>query len=98
MCTTLLHRIDLLNKEMDKIEKSQYIGIECDSDEEFQEDESDVDYQSDDASTSKGVDYDIDKMFQIIKYRDFNKWSMSHIHNRFKQIHDGENGRKQLSR
>lgn len=76
---------------------SQYFGLECDSDEELQ-DESDEEYYSEDESLRKTVDYDIDKMFEIIKCRDFNKWSLSHIHNRYKKIDGGPNGRMQLSR
>lgn len=77
---------------------SQYLGIECDSDEDIADDESDVDYLSDSETTRKTVDYDLDKMFEIIKKRDFNKWSMTHIHNQFTKIHQGDAGRKQLSR
>lgn len=88
----------VLRNEMDKVHTSQFIGLECDSDEEVLEDESDVDYHSDDDSTRKVVDYDIDKMFQIIKHRDFSKWSMSHIHHVFRKVHEDDAGRKQLSR
>lgn len=88
---------ELLRKEIDNIQMSQYFGLECDSDEELQ-DESDEEYYSEDESLRKTVDYDIDKMFEIIKCRDFNKWSLSHIHNRYKKIDGGPNGRMQLSR
>lgn len=77
---------------------SEFIGVECDSDEEEIEDESDVDYQSDSEATRTVVDYDIDKMFEIITKRDFNKWSLSHINNRYRKIQLGDAGRKQLSR
>lgn len=83
---------------MDKLEMSQYDGIECDSDEEIQEEESDAEYYSDDESIRKRVDYDLDKMFEIVKKRDFNKWSMSTIHHKYRQIYDSDAGRKQISR
>lgn len=89
---------DLLRKEVDKVQMSQYVGIECDSDEDVEDDASDVDYVSDDDSTRKVVDYDLDKMFEIIKKRDFNKWSLPHIHNQYTKIPLGDSGRKQLSR
>lgn len=88
----------MLRKEVDKVQMSQFVGLECDSDEEEQDDESDVDYQSDSESTRSVVDYDIEKMFEIIIKRDFNKWSLSHIHDRYNKIKQGDAGRKQLSR
>lgn len=89
---------DLLRKEVDKVQMSQYLGIECVSDEDTEDDASDVDYFSDAETTRKVVDYDLDKMFEIIKKRDFSKWSISHIHNQYTKIHQGDAGRKQLSR
>lgn len=77
---------------------SQYVGLECDSDEDIIEDESDAEYFSDDSDTRKTVDYDLDKMFEIVKKRDFNKWSLSTIHNRYTKVSQGEGGRKQFSR
>lgn len=88
----------MLQKEIDKVQMSEFIGVECDSDEEEIEDESDVDYQSDSEATRTVVDYDIDKMFEIITKRDFNKWSLSYINNRYRKIQLGDAGRKQLSR
>lgn len=77
---------------------SQYIGLECDSDDEIQEDDSEIQYFSDDESTRSVVDYDIEKMFEIVKKRDFSKWSISTIHGRYNKIHLDDAGRKQLSR
>lgn len=88
----------LLRKEVDKVQMSQYVGLECDSDEEINEDESNTEYFSDDGATRKTVDYDLDKMFEIVKKRDFNKWSLSTIHHHYTKVSLGENGRKQLSR
>lgn len=69
---------------------SQYDGIDCDSDEEFPEDDSNPKYFSDDESNRKMVDYDLDKMFEIVSKRDFSKWSMSTIHHRYKKVQDGD--------
>lgn len=88
-----------MRKEADKVQVSQFDGLECDSDEEEHGHASDTEYSSsDDESPRQVVDYDLDKMFQIIKYRDFHSWSLEHIHNRFNKIRVGEAGRKQLSR
>lgn len=57
-----------------------------------------IEYFSDDESTLKIVDYDIEKMFEIVKKRDFSKWSISTIHDRYEKIHLNDAGRKQLSR
>lgn len=80
---------------MDKIQMSQYIGLVCDSDDEIQEDDSEIDAND---SHETIVDYDIEKMFEIVKKRDFSKWSISTIHGRYKKIHLDDAGRKQLSR
>lgn len=93
-----LNFLELLRKEMDKVQMSQHNGIECDSDGEITGEESDQVYFSDDESVRKVVDYDLDQMFEIVKMRDFNKWSIRAIHNQFKQIHDGDAGQKQISR
>lgn len=50
--------LDLLRKEVDKVRMSQYIGIECDSDEEMTEDETYSEQYSDDEATRKVLDYD----------------------------------------
>lgn len=84
---------------MDKVEKSQYFGIECNSDNEINEDESDAEYFSDEGDGSRGViDYDLDKMFDIVKKRDFHHWSLKTISNRYSKISDGDSGRQQISR
>lgn len=83
---------------MDKIHMSQYIGLECDSDDEIEVDDSETEYFSDDESTRSIVDYDIEKMFEIVKKRDFCKWSISAIHGCYRKIHLDDAGRKQLSR
>lgn len=90
----------LLRKEVDKMEWTQYVGVECDSDLELKEDESDAEYFSDDPSDRQHqtINYDLDKMFEIVKKRDFNKWSMPTIHSHFRQIQDGPTGRVQLTR
>lgn len=89
----------LLRKEIDKIEASQYFGIECDSDEEMNEDESDVEYFSEDeTSPRKAIDYDLDKMFEIVKKRDFNKWSMQTINTHYRKISPDASGRMQITR
>lgn len=98
MIVFIFDLLDMLQDEVNKVEMSQYIGLECDSDEEEMEDGSDTDYSSDDDSTRYVVGYDIDKMFEIINYRDFRQWSVEHIANRFRKIHTGDSGRKQLSR
>lgn len=87
----------MLRKEVDKLEIAQYIGIECDSDEEMNEDESDAEYFSDDEAR-KTIDYDLEKMFEIIKKKDFSNWSYSTIHHHYRKIDEGPNGRKQISR
>lgn len=88
----------MLRKEIDKVEMSLYNGLECDSDEETKEDEADDEYFSDTEVTRKVIDYDLDKMFEIITKRDFNKWGMGTIHNRYTKISQGDAGRKQISR
>lgn len=87
----------MLRKEVDKVEMSQYDGIEYDSDDEFRE-ESDDEYQSDEDIERHICTYDIEKMFEIITKRDFNKWRLATLQHRYKQIKLGEAGRKQLSR
>lgn len=73
--------IGLLRKEVDKLQTAQYFGTECDSDAEIEEDESDAEYFSDDEATRhQSIDYDLDKMFEIVKKRDFNHWSLPTIH------------------
>jgi len=89
---------DLLRKEVDKLEVSEVFGLSCDSDEEEIEDGTDDEYFSDSEVNRSVMDYDIDKMFEIIQKRDFEKWSLGHIHNRYKKVKTGETGRKQLSR
>lgn len=77
---------------------SQYLGVECDSDEELNQDESDEEYEGDNEAQQKPIDYDLDKMFEIIKKRDFNKWSLSTIHSKYTKISDTPSGRMQLTR
>lgn len=89
----------MLRKEVDKLEMSQYYGLNCDSDEEMNEDESDAEYfPDDDDYARKVIDYDIEKMFEIVKKRDFSHWSMRTIHIHYTKVDEGENGRKQISR
>lgn len=83
---------------MDKVETSQYFGTECDSDDEIEEDESDAEYFSDDQVIRKTIDYDLDKMFEIVKKRDFHNWSLNTIHNHYTKIDGGPTGRMQLTR
>lgn len=92
--------IVLLRKEVDKMEWAQYVGVECDSDLELKEDESDAEYFSDDPSDflRQPITYDLEKMFEIVKKRDFNKWSLPTIHSHFRHIQDGSTGRSQLTR
>lgn len=90
--------LGLLRKEVDKVQMSQYFGLECDSDDEMPEVESDAEYFSDDEVVRQAIDYDIEKMFEIVKKRDFDKWSMSTIHNKYRKVHEGDAGRKQISR
>lgn len=90
--------LGLLRKEVDKVEMAQYFGVECDSDEEINEDESDCEYFSDPGDQRHSVDYDIEKMFEIVKKRDFNKWSLKTIHHHYPKITDNPSGRMQISR
>lgn len=90
--------LEFLRKQVDVLQMSQYLGIECDSDEELQEDETDPDYYSDDEFTRKVIDYDLDKMYEIVTNRDIKKWSLSTIHSKYKKISEGDAGRKQISR
>lgn len=91
--------IGLLRKEVDKLQTAQYFGVECDSDLEVEEDESDAEGFSDDEMTRhQTLDYDLEKMFEIVKKRDFNHWSMQTIHHHYRQINDGGQGRTQISR
>lgn len=83
---------------MDKLGTIQYFGVECDSDEELIEDESDSEYFSEPEERRSVVDYDIEKMFEIVKKRDFNKWSMRTIHHHYTKIRDDDAGKKQISR
>jgi len=90
--------LGLLRKEVDRVEMFQYFGIECDSDDEIEEDESDAEYFSDDQVVRRAVNYDLEKMFEIIKKRDFNNWSMDTIHNHYTKVDTGNSGRMQLTR
>lgn len=84
---------------MDNKEWAAYVGIECDSDLELEEDESDAEgFSEDEALQRQAITYDIEKMDEIIRKRDFNNWSLATIHNRYKQIQDGSTGRSQLTR
>lgn len=76
---------------------AQYLGVECDSDAELYDSDQSETY-SDDGAKRKNIDYDIEKMFEIVKKRDFNKWSMDTIHHKYKKVCVGEAGRKQMSR
>lgn len=91
-------KLDLLRKEVDKVQMSQYFGVECDSDDEIEEDESDAEYFSDDQIVRKSIDYDLEKMFEIVKKRDFNNWSMETIHHHYKKVSIGSTGKMQLTR
>lgn len=93
-----MEKLGLLRKEIDKVEMSHYFGIECDSDDEVEEDESDAEYFSDDQVLRKTIDYDLEKMFEIIKKRDFNNWSLRTIQNHYTKISDGAAGRMQIMR
>lgn len=77
---------------------SQYFGLECDSDDEIEEDESDAECFSDDQIVRKSIDYDLEKMFEIITKRDFKNWSMSTIHHHYKKVSEGSTGKMQLTR
>lgn len=90
--------LDFLRKQLDVLQISEFDGIECDSDEEIQEIDSDSEYYSDDETTRNIIDYDLDKMFEIVKLRDFHKWSISSINHRYRKISNGDTGRKQISR
>lgn len=91
--------IGLLRKEVDKVQWAQYVGVECDSDDEIEEDESDAEYFSEDEVTQRNtVDYDLDKMFEIVKKRDFNNWSISTIHHHYRHVSDGPAGKIQITR
>lgn len=90
--------LGLLRREVDKVKMSQYFGLECNSDEEMQKDESDVGYFNEDEVTRNVPDYDPDKMFEIVNKRDFNKWSMKTIHHRYTKIHDESSGNMIISR
>lgn len=90
--------LELLQKEIDKVQMSQYDGIECDSDGDITVEESDEECFSNDESVRQAVDYDLDQMFEIVKKCDFSKWSIGAIHNQYKQIHDGDAGKKEISR
>lgn len=89
---------ELLKKEIDEKEQHDYAGVHCDSDLEY-EDDSDEEYFSDtEVEIRKKLKYDIDTMFEIIYKRDFNKWSLSSIHNRWTQISKEDYGRVQIHR
>lgn len=90
--------LGMLRKEIDRVETFQYFGTECDSDVEIEEDESDAEYFSDDQVVRRPVDYSLDKMFEIIKKRDFHNWLMPTIHHAYNKIHADDSGRMQLTR
>lgn len=77
---------------------SQYDGLGFDSDDEMHEHGSDDEYQSDDDSQRNVCTYDLDKMFEIVNKRDFNKWKMNTIHHHYRQVAEGHAGRMQISR
>lgn len=89
--------LELLVKEVDKVQMSQYFGIECDSDDEIKED-SDEEYYSDDEAVRKVIDYNLDTMFEIVNKRDFHHWKLETIRHKWTKISVGDAGRKQISR
>lgn len=91
--------LGLLRREIDEVEMSQYFGLDYDSDEEWEGGDDDKEYSSADESTSgHAVTYNIEKMFEIIQKRDFNEWSLPNIHHNYRQIKEGDAGRKQIQR
>lgn len=90
--------IELIRKEVDEKENTDYIGIDYDSDIEPIE-QSDDEYQSDsEVEVRKPLTYDIDTMFDIIYKRDYRQWSLSTIHSKYKQVSSDPYGRVQLHR
>lgn len=88
----------MLQNEIEKVQLFQYFGIECDSDEEMNEDESDSEYFSDPGDQRSSIDYGIEEMFEIVKKHDFHHWSMSTIHQHYSKMSAGDAGKKQISR
>lgn len=89
----------LLQREIDRTEFSQSIGLECDSDQDMDDDSDDEYHSADEAPTQKKMKYtDIDTMFDIVNKRYLHKWSMSTLHSRYKLIPDNESGRKEIWR
>lgn len=77
----------------------QYFGIECDSDEEMDVQDSDVSVcYSEFAEKRTTIDYDLDKMFEIVEKRDLCNWSMTSINKHYRKIAIGSTGRQQISR
>lgn len=90
--------LDMLHKETEKSEEANYTEVEINFDQENIDDSDDEAYSEDEATDRKSITYDIEKMFEIIHKRDYNKWSLSHIHNRYPQISSSAYGRTQISR
>lgn len=87
-----------MQKEIDKQETSYHIGTGFDSDQEIIEDSEDEYNSADEADMRRSLPYDLDTMFEIIKKRDFHKWSLATIHHRYTKIVDSAGGRTQISR
>lgn len=89
--------IELLRKEIKAKEVDDFIGIGYDSDQEIATDSDDEYHSSDEIQERKRIKYDLDTMYDIIRKRDFNKWKLSTIHNRYKNV-SLLSGRTQISR
>lgn len=87
-----------MQQEIDKNDYEDFIGVSFDHEQEIYE--SDEEYYSEsEVGERKMPKYDLDTMYDIIQRRDFNKWSLSTITHRYKQLSKNETTtRKQISR
>lgn len=91
----------MLHKEIERKELEDYIGVTQDSDLEYDSHCSSGEdcFSEDEVRRKKEVKYDIDTMFEIIQKRDFRKWSLSTINNKYRQISSlPSTARSQLTR
>lgn len=77
----------LVRKEIEGREKEDFVTLGIDSDHELDSsDDEDAYHSESEANYRKTVDYDLDKMFEIIRRRDSNKWSINTLQHRYHKL------------
>lgn len=88
----------MLNREIEKCKENDYIGIPSDFDAEKKEDLENEYFIKNVTINRKLLDYNINKMCEIIHKRDFNNWSLTTIHHHYTKIYNNNSGQMQLKR